>query len=193
MDIHANVALSISIDPTCFVGVLRPVQTVRMLTEGAARHMMRHAKRDEEAGGPGMGVLETRKRTRRAGDGTIITRPRKRQSQPHCSESTTASSVSVTSGPDLAQITLDLDGQTPHGAPVSPPGSASDPPSLCFDDHDPLLAPMMPGGAFEPFVEPIPGQFDAADGAWSVGLDGTSDFFSVDTGALGLRMSLRSI
>ncbi|PLN85668.1 MFS general substrate transporter [Aspergillus taichungensis] len=135
----------------------------------------------EEAGGPGMGVLETRKRTRRAGDGTIITRPRKRQCQPDCSESTTASSVSVTSGPDLAQISLDLNGQTPHGAPVSPPGSASDQPSLCLDDHDPLLAPMMPGGPFEPFVEPIPGQFDAADGAWSVGMDGSSDFFSVDT------------
>ncbi|KAL1959978.1 hypothetical protein VTO42DRAFT_646 [Malbranchea cinnamomea] len=33
------------------------------------RHMARHAKRDEEAGGPGLGVLETRKRTRRGPDG----------------------------------------------------------------------------------------------------------------------------
>ena len=48
---------------------------------------------------------------------------------------------------------------------------------------------MMPGGPFEPFVEPIPGQFDAADGAWSVGKDGTSDFFSVDTGAVGIAES----
>jgi hypothetical protein len=45
------------------------------------RHMIRHAKRDEEAGGPGLGILETRKRTRRAPDGTIVTRPTKKQAK----------------------------------------------------------------------------------------------------------------
>ncbi|KAL2388685.1 hypothetical protein RJ035_003024 [Blastomyces gilchristii] len=45
------------------------------------RHMVRHAKRDEEAGGPGLGVLETRKRTRRGPDGTIITKPTKKQAR----------------------------------------------------------------------------------------------------------------
>lgn len=43
--------------------------------------MARHAKRDEEAGGPGLGVLETRKRTRRGPDGSIITRPTKKQAR----------------------------------------------------------------------------------------------------------------
>ncbi|GAB1211393.1 hypothetical protein ATERTT37_000507 [Aspergillus terreus] len=140
---------------------------------------MRHAKRDEEAGGPGLGVLETRKRTRRAGDGTIITRPPKRQSRPAHSQSTTSSSISIASSRD--QNYGELDAHTPHGAPVSPPGSASDPPSLSLDDTDALLAPMMPGGPFEPYVEPIPGQFDAADGSFSLGLDTTADFFNIDT------------
>ncbi|GES65216.1 C2H2 finger domain transcription factor [Aspergillus terreus] len=144
-----------------------------------SRHMMRHAKRDEEAGGPGLGVLETRKRTRRAGDGTIITRPPKRQSRPAHSQSTTSSSISIASSRDQGHF--ELDAHTPHGAPVSPPGSASDPPSLSLDDTDALLAPMMPGGPFEPYVEPIPGQFDAADGSFSLGLDTTADFFNIDT------------
>lgn len=132
--------------------------------------MMRHAKRDEEAGGPGLGVLETRKRTRRAGDGSIVTRPAKRQGR---RPSHTTASLS------------DDSDHPPHGAPVSPPGSASDPPSLSLDETDSLLAPMMPGGPFEPFVEPIPGQFDAADGQFSLGLEmpGLGDGFGLDTGA----------
>ncbi|KAL4892807.1 hypothetical protein BDV59DRAFT_193372 [Aspergillus ambiguus] len=144
-----------------------------------SRHMMRHAKRDEEAGGPGLGVLETRKRTRRVGDGTIITRPPKRQPRAAVSQSTGLSSISVASSQD--QQIVEPDGHTPHGAPVSPPGSASDHPSLSLDDTDSLIAPMMPGGPFEPYVEPIPGQFDAADGSFSLGLDGTADFFNIDT------------
>ncbi|GLA06233.1 hypothetical protein AnigIFM60653_006759 [Aspergillus niger] len=144
------------------------------LSDPPDRHLMRHAKRDEEAGGPGQGVLETRKRTRRAGDGSIITRPPKRQSRARASHSlppsssASSSSISVTSAQD-------------YGAPVSPPTSASDPSSMTLDEPDPLLAPMMPSGPFEPYVEPIPGQFDAADGSWSVGLDGMGDFFSLDT------------
>ncbi|PLB51500.1 MFS general substrate transporter [Aspergillus steynii IBT 23096] len=132
-----------------------------------SRHMMRHAKRDEEAGGPGLGVLETRKRTRRAGDGSIVTRPAKRQGR----------------RPSHTTASLSDDTEHPHGAPVSPPGSASDPPSLSLDETDSLLAPMMPGGPFEPFVEPIPGQFDAADGPWSLGLEpqGLGDGFGLDT------------
>ncbi|KAH8429165.1 C2H2 finger domain transcription factor [Aspergillus melleus] len=133
-----------------------------------SRHMLRHAKRDEEAGGPGLGVLETRKRTRRAGDGSIVTRPAKRQAR-RPSHAT-------------ASLSDDTD-HPPHGAPVSPPGSASDHPSLSLDETDPLLAPMMAGGPFEPFVEPIPGQFDAADGSWSLGLEpqGLADGFGLDT------------
>ncbi|PWY69070.1 MFS general substrate transporter [Aspergillus heteromorphus CBS 117.55] len=164
------------------------------------RHMSRHTKRDEEAGGPGLGVLETRKRTRRAGDGSIVTRPPKRQSQsqtqsqsqsqsqshprlpnPSTSSASSSCSISVTSSQDYDHHHLS------HGAPVSPPTSASDPASLALDDPDPdpdpdpLLAPMMPSGPFEPYVEPIPGQFDAADGSWSLGLDNMGDMVSLDT------------
>lgn len=66
--------------------------------------------------------------------------------------------------------------------PLSPPISGTDHNSLSIDGNDSLLAPMMPGGPFEPFVEPVPGQFDAADGSFNMGLDGMSDFFGMDTG-----------
>lgn len=41
---------------------------------------------------------------------------------------------------------------------------------------------MMTGGPFEPYVEPVPGQFDAADGSFNVGQNGMGDFFDMDTG-----------
>ncbi|KAL4915022.1 major facilitator superfamily domain-containing protein [Aspergillus aurantiobrunneus] len=125
-----------------------------------SRHMSRHAQKDAEAGGAGKGVLETRKRMRRAEDGSIVVRPAKRQSRQK-----TMSSSSARSSPSHP------------GAPVSPPGSSGDPVSTISLDEtditepDPLLAPMMPGGPFEPYVEPIPGQFDAGDGSWSAGFD----------------------
>ncbi|KAK2608248.1 hypothetical protein N8I77_006872 [Diaporthe amygdali] len=41
------------------------------------RHMNRHRQRDEEAGGPGFGTLDTRKRSWKAPDGTVVSkRPR---------------------------------------------------------------------------------------------------------------------
>ncbi|KAI9926977.1 hypothetical protein MW887_003357 [Aspergillus wentii] len=126
--------------------------------------MMRHAKRDEEAGGPGLGVLETRKRTRRADDGSIITRPHQNQSRARSTVSLSASEQ--------------LDDDQPHGAPISPPGSGMDHSALSIDENDPLLAPMMPNNPFEPYVEPIPGQFDAADGSWG-SMD--TDIFNMDT------------
>ncbi|KAL3477102.1 major facilitator superfamily domain-containing protein [Aspergillus californicus] len=138
-----------------------------------SRHMMRHAKKDAEAGGTGKGVLETRKRTRRAEDGSIIVRPPKRMGRMKSGQAFSSSSVSVTSSLD----------HPPEGAPVSPPGSHGAPSALSVDDTDitdpdPMLAPMMPG-PFEPFGEPIPGQFDAADGSWGAGFE--NDIFTMDT------------
>ncbi|KAL4782314.1 major facilitator superfamily domain-containing protein [Aspergillus varians] len=141
-----------------------------------SRHMSRHAKKDAEAGGVGKGVLETRKRVRRADDGSIVVRPPKRQSRQKAPMSSSSSSSSYMSVRSSSQ---------PEGAPVSPPGSAGEPVSTLsmeatdITDPDPLLAPMMPGGPFEPYVEPIPGQFDAADGSWSAGFD--SDTLLNDT------------
>ncbi|KAL4901692.1 hypothetical protein BDW74DRAFT_181410 [Aspergillus multicolor] len=169
-----------------------------------SRHMDRHARKDVEAGGVGRGVLETRKRIRRAEDGRIVVRPPKRQSR-HGGQKTAAvlSGEGSSSGPGSGSVSMRSSGspdvlalsqvhvQGQGQAPVSPPRSAGDPVSvsgISFDedgtDPDPLLAPMMPGGPFEPYVEPIPGQFDAADGSWGGGgfegdgmmLDTATDF-----------------
>ncbi|KAL1845959.1 hypothetical protein Plec18170_009432 [Paecilomyces lecythidis] len=54
-----------------------------------------------------------------------------------------------------------------------------------LNSPEPFLAPVVPGGPYEPYVEPLPGQFDAADGSWqthSGGGDGIyDDFFNLDT------------
>lgn len=42
------------------------------INQGAARHMKRHQQRDLEAGGPGHGSLDTRKRAWKAPDGTVV-------------------------------------------------------------------------------------------------------------------------
>lgn len=145
-----------------------------LLLINLARHMMRHDKRDEAAGGPGLGTLQTRKRTRRARDGTIIVRPSQREIR--SAARSTISCSSSDPGP------IEEDNQRIDEAPISPPVSGTDPTSLSIDENDPFLAPMMPGGPFEPYVEPIPGQFDAADGSFNIGLDGMGDLFGMDTG-----------
>lgn len=137
--------------------------------------MERHTKRDSEAGGPGLGILKTRKRTRRAGDGTIIVRPSQRELR-----SAGRSTISTTSSSD--QGLIEDDGPFLDEAPLSPPGSGTDPTSLDIDDSDLFLAPMMSGGPFEPYAEPVPGQFDAADGSFNIGLNEMGDFFGTDTG-----------
>lgn len=85
---------------------------------------------------------------------------------------------------------------TLHGAPVSPPRSTHDSHASVNVDEtlmetcdavtasEPLLAPMVPGGPYEPYVEPIPGQFDAGDGSWQNwgGLDEIYDDVNLDTG-----------
>uniref|UniRef100_A0A093Y4E5 Zinc finger protein klf1 n=1 Tax=Talaromyces marneffei PM1 TaxID=1077442 RepID=A0A093Y4E5_TALMA len=147
------------------------------------RHISRHNKRDEEAGGPGLGVLKTRKRTRRAHDGTIVVRPSQRElhSRRSAAQSSSNSSSSC-SGLDLVGEGVYGEEDLPvQGGPISPPTSGTDFASLSLEEPDPLLAPMMPGGPFEPYVEPIPGQFDAADGSFSVGLGGMTDLLGLDT------------
>lgn len=150
----------------------------------SARHINRHDKRDEEAGGPGLGVLKTRKRTRRAHDGTIVVRPSQRELHSMRSAVQSSSNISSScSGLDLAGEEDYGEEELPtQGGPISPPTSGTDFASLSLEEPDPLLAPMMPGGPFEPFMEPIPGQFDAADGSFSVGLGGMTDLLGLDTG-----------
>lgn len=151
----------------------------------SARHISRHDKRDEEAGGPGLGVLKTRKRTRRARDGTIVVRPSQRELQSMRSAQPSSNSSTSCSGLDLVEEKeYGEEGFPAHGGPISPPTSGTDFASLSLEEPDPLLAPMMPGGPFEPFMEPIPGQFDAADGSFSVGLGGMTDLLGLDTGMI---------
>lgn len=47
-------------------------QILEATNNGAARHMKRHQQRDLEAGGPGCGNLDTRKRAWKAPDGTVV-------------------------------------------------------------------------------------------------------------------------
>lgn len=143
--------------------------------------MERHTKRDLEAGGPGQGTLKTRKRIRRAEDGSIVVLPSQRQLR-KASALAERSPVSTNS---LSQEPSDED-YFHEEAPLSPPGSGTDPTSISIDETDPFLAPLMPPGPFEPYVEPIPGQFDAADGSYNVELDGIGDYFGMDTGMLPL-------
>jgi hypothetical protein len=53
---------------------------------------------------------------------------------------------------------------------------------------DPLMAPMPPGGIYEPYAEPIVGQFGAPDGSWQNSTGGThfgyAHFLNLDTGEL---------
>ncbi|KAL4930432.1 MFS transporter/fungal specific transcription factor domain-containing protein [Aspergillus undulatus] len=146
-----------------------------------SRHMTRHAKKDAEAGGDGKGILETRKRMKRAEDGSIIVRPPKRQSRQRQTPLSYPQAVrpsdhgrGLVQQAPLSSSSHSTRSSPDHGpAPVSPPGSQDGPLSQVsteLTDPDPLLAPMMPP-PFEPYVEPIPGQFDAADGSWSAGYD----------------------
>lgn len=130
-----------------------------------------------------MGVLKTRKRTRRARDRSIIIRPSQREIR-SAARYTTSSACSYRRMEEYEEGMEDEAKETSFidEEPLSPPISGTDHNSLSIDENDLLLAPMMTGGPFEPFVEPVPGQFDAADGSFSIGLDGMSDFFGMDTG-----------
>ncbi|KAJ5484567.1 hypothetical protein N7453_012035 [Penicillium expansum] len=142
-----------------------------------ARHMERHEKRDLEAGGPGQGTLKTRKRTRRAEDGSIIVRPSQRQLRTAAAARSPISANSSSQEPELR----DDEEYFHDGVPLSPPGSGTDPTSISMDDTDPFLASLVPAGPFEQYVEPMPGQFDAADGSFGVELNGIGDYFGMDT------------
>ncbi|CDM36144.1 Transcription factor, fungi [Penicillium roqueforti FM164] len=142
-----------------------------------ARHVERHQKRDLEAGGPGQGTLKTRKRTRRAEDGSIVVRPSQRQLRTAAAARSPISANSTSQEPELRDEVEYFN----DNVPLSPPGSGTDPTSISMDDTDPFLASLVPAGPFEQYVEPVPGQFDAADGSFGVELDGIGDYFGMDT------------
>ncbi|KAI1628946.1 fungal-specific transcription factor domain-containing protein [Exophiala viscosa] len=88
------------------------------------RHMARHRQKDEEAGGEGLGVIESRKKLWRDPDGNIVN---KRPAQSECSDSPTKKQAtesvasSTSSQPMLVEA---FNGQAPlHAEPLSPPRS----------------------------------------------------------------------
>lgn len=84
-----------------------------------ARHLARHAKKDDEAGGPGLGVLETRKRARRGSDGRLIERPSKRMLR--AGITTTVKRAISSDGTSSQEQQPQM---SPPQAPVSPPRSS---------------------------------------------------------------------
>lgn len=117
--------------PRCAVIFTRP--------DLLARHMARHAKKDEEAGGPGQGVLETRKRSTREPDGTIVTRPRKRAPRIN-TRSTSPKQADVNTANEDTTCTTEIN----HGHPLSPPSSLNHtPPHSSVIDQASLLDPQL--------------------------------------------------
>lgn len=112
--------------------------------------MARHAKRDEEAGGPGLGILETRKRTRRGPDGTIITRPTKKQARAMARQAKilakTGEEQLVSTAPSVssstASVSSDVTFQESSNVTTLTMPSISD---FSGHDHDPSLGgPISP-------------------------------------------------
>ncbi|OQE05637.1 hypothetical protein PENVUL_c023G08191 [Penicillium vulpinum] len=136
------------------------------------------SKRDLEAGGPGQGTLKTRKSTRRAEDSSIVVRPSPRQIR-----TVAATRSPISANPSSQETELRDEEEYFHNdVPLSPPRSGTEPTSMSIEDTDPFLASLVPTGTFEPYVESLSGQFDAADRSFGVQLDGIGDYFGMDTG-----------
>lgn len=117
------------------------------------RHMARHRRKDEEAGGEGLGVIETRKKLWRDTDGNIVS---KRPGEPdagktrkkHATESISSGQTTLIDGYGTRMAPSAL-----HAEPLSPPRSMMSAESferlsqqlpVLADDHD--------------FIEPASGQ-----------------------------------
>ncbi|KAH9212205.1 fungal-specific transcription factor domain-containing protein [Leptodontidium sp. 2 PMI_412] len=84
------------------------------------RHMSRHREKDAEAGGEGMGKLQTRKRLWRDSNGTVVAKRRPELEKPKSSTRTKRTSRKETAG-------IETNTYFNHeSAPLSPPGSMED-------------------------------------------------------------------
>lgn len=151
--------------------------------------MARHKQKDEEAGGEGLGVIESRKKLWRDKDGKIVN---KRPSQMDSSDQPAKRKAGQ---PQKVDDEFDNDGfpdQTAlHAEPLSPPKSMRSAESF---DH---MSGQMPELDYHDFAEPLPGpdMFDfLANSSWGIQPMQTSlnsqngmpfeDPFNPDTGKL---------
>lgn len=150
------------------------------------RHMARHRQRDAEAGGEGLGVIESRKKLWRDSDGSIVSKrpahadgpgplPKKKALEQHNQDELTASNM--------------YNFQTLHTEPLSPPKSMLSADSM---DAPPSLMEFYPDRVF---AEPTNGSdmFDfLANSSWGSnpqsssmyagGVMPSEDMFNPDTG-----------
>ena len=82
------------------------------------RHMARHKEKDEEAGGEGLGRLQTRKRLWRDSTGAVVTK-RRPEHEKRSASSTPASNKRSKVGDDSFESTNGFSNQTE--TPISPP------------------------------------------------------------------------
>ncbi|RVX70087.1 hypothetical protein B0A52_06259 [Exophiala mesophila] len=120
------------------------------------RHMARHKQKDEEAGGEGLGVIESRKKLWRDKDGKIVS---KRPSQVDSSDQPAKKKATQPQNngfPDQTAL---------HAEPLSPPKSMRSAESF---DH---MTGQMPELDYHDFAEPLPGpdMFDfLANSSWGI-------------------------
>jgi hypothetical protein len=171
--------------------------------------MARHRQKDEEAGGEGLGVVETRKKLWRDADGNIVSkRPAPSESEGE-GQNPSQRSDGERDGrrPASKKHAVDPSGTTAmattalHAEPLSPPGSLrSAAESSSFDQHQQHQLPELPDdqeGFMDPMTATTAGQdmFDfLANSSWgsqtssTLNMPGSAenmpfdDMFNPDTG-----------
>lgn len=123
------------------------------------RHLARHKQKDEEAGGYGLGVMETRKRMWRDSEGNIVS---KRPTLPQNNPAATSSQEYFSSNGSYLEASYEEDLMNQYTEPLSPPTSMSSASSVKRQQQrqalinnqdeywDPRLnAPLENGGSLE--------------------------------------------
>ncbi len=150
------------------------------------RHMTRHRQKDEEAGGEGLGVIETRKRLWRDSEGNIVS---KRPAESDACKSATKKQTVGLNVQGQQIFADDFNNQMAlHAAPLSPPGSMRSAESMDQFSHQ---LPELPED--HDFIDSTsgPDMFDfLANSSWGSHPSGMNmqldapfdDMFNPDTG-----------
>jgi hypothetical protein len=153
--------------------------------------MARHKLKDDEAGGYGLGVMETRKRMWRDADGNIVT---KRPTLSNNNPSAASSQGNLFSNDPYPEISGDRDRIHQYSGPLSPPTSMSSASSVKRQQQQQQQSKMNPVDDFwnpEPILSFHSGPPDMceylANSSWgsqsfaaTPGID--DDIFNPDTG-----------
>ncbi|KAI9739659.1 MAG: hypothetical protein M1834_006377 [Cirrosporium novae-zelandiae] len=127
-----------NICPRCSLDFMRP--------DLLARHMDRHTKKDQEAGGYGRGVLMTRRRMFRNANGEIISRPGERHARKNAARQTPPSSTAHSDSHSQHDQDQEQDSQQGQ-VPISPSKS----PQAVFEEQSPIASHSQ--GEFMPSPE----------------------------------------